>query len=95
MPQVKSIMNLRGEQGGRFINDTTAYTSQTWSCLQVIEDAVIASLTMPKFDDSDDVVAVTLPQGFILYGWISALTLTSGTVQMFNYADPAHAAASV
>ena len=82
------ISNLRGEQGGVFVNDTTAMTDGSWACLQVIEDAAIASIVMPGFTDSDDLVGVTLPQGYILYGPITDITLSGGTIQLFNFINP-------
>lgn len=84
--------NLRGEQGGVFINDTTATTPDTgtshWAMGVAIEDTVISAITMPGFTNSDALVGVTIFAGTPIYGRIDSITLTSGTIQMFNYIDP-------
>jgi hypothetical protein len=87
MPDVK-IKNLKGEQGGQFIDDVTpqpvAPAEACWCAFQVIEDATVAAITMPSFVNSDALVGVVLPAGTIIYGHMTAITLSAGTVQMFN-----------
>lgn len=72
------------------INTTSATTPASgagtyWSALQVISaTAVIASITIDGATDTSKIATVTLPQGMIIYGNISAITLTSGTVRMYG-----------
>ncbi len=84
--------NLRGEQGGAFINSTDVTIPDTgasyWAAFMVIEDAVLSAVTLPGFTNSDVIIGPTLFAGQIFYGRIDSITLASGSVQMFNYTDP-------
>lgn len=84
--------NLRGEQGGVFIDGTDATTpvtgSSDWIGAIAITDTVIAAITMPDYTNSDALVGETIFAGTPIYGRISDITLTSGTMQMFNAIDP-------
>jgi hypothetical protein len=90
MPAGK-INNLQGEQGGRFIDNTTQYPiaplKASWAAFQVIVDAEVSAITMPSYENSDALVGVTLLAGTIIYGHMTSITLASGTVQMFNNID--------
>ena len=80
-------MNLRGEQGGDYIDDTDAHTPSTgqqWVGGLCVVETEIAAITQPRFENEAALVGVTLPQGYPLYGHITSIQLTSGTVQLFN-----------
>ena len=65
--------------GGVVIDDTAAYTGE-WGAIQVINTAVIASITMPNLTNSSGLATLTLNPGVVIYGDVSAITLTSGVV---------------
>ena len=71
----------RAENGFYTIDDTAAHTGDWWA-FEVVTDAVIASIT-----DGDagtgDITASSIAQGVIIYGSVTAITLTSGIVRMF------------
>jgi hypothetical protein len=86
----QDILNLRGEQGGEFIDDTAAHPlaselTADWAAMVVIEAAVLSAITMPTFGNSAAIVGPTLAAGSVIYGEITSVTLASGTVQMFSY----------
>ena len=93
MPQVKSVMNLRSEQGSLVIADTAEHLGD-WANFVVIVDAVLAAIVMPKEEgDVADYIGVIYPQGFVFDGPIDSITLSAGTVRMYNFIDPKKAAA--
>lgn len=67
--------------GQTVITDTTPATGQFYA-MQVIADAVVASMTFePDYDSSGDWSDLgTIPAGTTICGRFSALTLTSGKV---------------
>lgn len=72
-----------GRNGCVIETGTTALTGLTCVGLVCISDTVIASITSSNIT-GDTLVGVTLPAGFTLYGNISAITLTSGSVQLIK-----------
>jgi len=63
------------------ISNTSPSTGE-WYTLEVMDDAVIASIRI----DGNTVTSlsgVTLKQGFRTYGQITAITLTSGIVRLY------------
>ena len=95
MPKTGSIMNLRGEQGTLIVSDTSAHAG-SWASMLVLEDAVLTTATMPGEEGTVATYAgISYPQGFVLYGPFTSITLASGTVQMHNLADPSRPAAAV
>lgn len=94
MAQHREITNLRGEQGTLCISDTSAHPG-SWACFVVIEDAELTTIVMPGEEGIvADYTGVSYPQGFVLYGPISSITLKSGKVQMHNLTDPSRATAA-
>jgi len=69
--------------GSEIIDDTAAHTGE-WGAIQFITTAVIASITMPNATNSDGYTAVSLDAGTVIFGDISAITLTSGIVTAHN-----------
>ena len=69
--------------GNEVIDDAAPHTG-VWGAIQVINNAVIASITMPNNTNSDGYTAITLPAGLVIYGDVSAITLTSGVIAAHN-----------
>jgi|TARA_R110000744_G_scaffold242241_3_gene359400 hypothetical protein len=67
------------QAGGEVIDDTAAHTG-TFGAVQVINDAVIAAITMPNVTNSAGYTTITLTAGTVIYGDVSSITLTSGIV---------------
>ena len=85
MQQV-SVKNLAGENGGQYIDDTTA-TTGNWMAMVVITDTVLAAadaVTQTAFTNTAALDGASLSAGFILYGSITSIELASGIVQMIN-----------
>ena len=78
------IINLRNEEGGLFL-DSSGPADGVWAGFQVVEDAIISAIEMPDFENSDLLLGVVLPQGYISLGYISSITLSDGKIQLFNY----------
>ena len=67
------------------ITDTNARTEIAGYSLQVIEEAVIASITYNESTKSNTIVGVTLPVGAILFlSNITSIGLTSGKVIVYQ-----------
>jgi hypothetical protein len=87
-----SVKNLSGEQGTEGRGAGT-YTGQ-WRCFQVIDDAVVSGLDMPKeYGDISVYEGVSYAQGYVFWGLIHGITVDSGVIQLFNTADPSITAA--
>lgn len=77
--------NIKGEQGGVVLGDTTATYTATGPAdyllgFTVISDATVSALTMPDMADSDDLIGVTFVAGSFVPGLISAITVDSGLI---------------
>lgn len=72
--------------GAKVINDTTA-TTGNFGAIQVINDAVIASITLPEYTNASDLTTLTLVANTVIYGRCTAITLTSGVVVCHNYGE--------
>lgn len=83
------VHNLRGEQGGVFIDGTTEQTPAAghgyWLMAVAVTDVTIAALEMPHFENSDALIGVSLVAGTPIYGRINSIQLTTGTLQVFRY----------
>lgn len=73
-----------GKAGAVFESGTTAITGD-FCCLHCIAATVFSALTWAELS-GDSPLGVTFPAGAILYGEISAFTLTSGAVLAYNAA---------
>jgi len=65
--------------GGEVIDDTAAHTG-SFGAVQVINDAIIGAITMPNVTNSDGYTGTVLSAGTVIYGDVTAITLTSGIV---------------
>ena len=84
MPQQKSVMNMRGEQGTRSVNAEASPTG-SWACFQVMQDCTISALVMNAEENDVADYLGDYAQGFVFYGPINQVTLTSGVVKLFNF----------
>lgn len=78
-PRGQWVGNLRGENGGDFVDDTAAHNGK-WSCLIVEEDCVLTAITQPAIENASGRVGINYPQGFIIYGDTTSFQLASGKV---------------
>ena len=77
---VKGVQNALGAYGFTFIDDTTATTGE-WFAVQIVSDAVFATLTADgEAVITGTITSQTFPAGMIIYCSCKAITLTSGVV---------------
>lgn len=65
------------------INDTAAHTGN-WCAVQILSSTVISSITIDGATDSGLAAVTSYSAGVIVYGKITAITLTSGIVRMYG-----------
>lgn len=66
------------------ISDTNA-TAGNWTALQVLSaTAVISAITIDGVSGTAIAAVTSYPQGMIIYGKITSVTLSSGTVRMYG-----------
>ena len=76
-----SLLNTRP----LIITDTVARTDLNGFAVQVIAEAVIASISYNNVGTSNTLVGVTLPAGIVIYlTAITDITLTSGSVIVYQ-----------
>ena len=76
------MRNIRdhSDSGFKFVNSSTAAPVGRYFGLQVLTEAVIASVTFePEYDGDSDIVGATLPAGLYRPMRFTELSLTSGT----------------
>lgn len=86
MGQGNVAFSLTGGNGGVTYADTDAHTAPAgapWMACQVVNDAVLASITSTA-DPGNVLAGLTLPAGFVHYGDITAVDLTSGVVTLYT-----------
>lgn len=72
-----------GQAGAVFVN-TTAATTGEFCAIQVISSAVFSALTWPELTGTASLLGTTIPAGTVIFGQISAFTLTSGAVLAYK-----------
>lgn len=76
-------MNKRqfSDSGFTVVADTNALATGKYSGIQVLEDAVISSITFePGYNGDTDIQTLTLPAGLYRPMLFTTLTLTSGKI---------------
>ncbi len=73
-----------GQTGQNLTIANTVARTGNWTALQVLSDAVIASITIDGATDAGIAGVASHTAGTIIYGKITAITLTSGTVRMYG-----------
>jgi hypothetical protein len=84
----KSINNALefSTQGSQVIDSASgAVTGKQFGAIQIINDAVLSVLTATNIADSSKLLSITIPAGSVIYGKVSALTVTSGVVVGHKY----------
>jgi len=87
------VMNLKGEQGGEYINSsdglaTPAYPSENWMAALCVEDTVLSNIEQPTFANASRLAGPTLAAGYVIYGQIDSVTVSEGLLQMFYGKNP-------
>ncbi len=81
--QQVAVMNLQGENGTTFINDTTAWTGR-WTAIKCISAAVFTKLTCPR-NNGRSMDTISLAAGdTLMVGLATAITLASGSVLAYR-----------
>ena len=85
------VNNLMGEFGGTIIHDgESGETDEVYVAVRVVEDAVFSVLDRSTFDDGSTAgakaafLAATHAAGTIIYGGITAITVTTGLVEAYK-----------
>jgi hypothetical protein len=73
-----------GIDGGNKTISNTAAHNGNWVACQVLADAVISAITIDGGADAGIVAVSSHAAGTIIYGRITSITLTSGTVRMYG-----------
>ncbi|HAU67656.1 MAG TPA: hypothetical protein DCW52_04600 [Gammaproteobacteria bacterium] len=71
--------------GSEVLSAADAVTGKRYGALQVINDATIASMTSGTIINNSGLVGIPLIAGTVIYGEISAITLSSGVVVAHKY----------
>lgn len=82
----QDLAPLFGSNGISHETGTTARTGD-WCAIQMLNSTVIAAITENgKATNDDGLLGLTLPAGLIIYNalGITAITLTSGAIRMYN-----------
>ena len=80
--QLNSMVETMGLSDAIHLDDTTP-TSGKFFAFQVITEAVISSLEEHETAITQ-MAGVTLSPGFVYYGYITSITLTSGYIKLFK-----------
>jgi hypothetical protein len=73
-----------GQTGQNLTIANTVARTGNWTALQVLSEAVISSITIDGATDAGIAGVASHAAGTIIYGKITAITLTSGTVRMYG-----------
>ena len=77
------ISNFDGQNGGRYITDTAAYTG-TFQAIYANSAVVIATLVSPTITGT--LTSIAIPAGSTYYcGKATSVTLTSGAATLYNF----------
>ena len=71
-------------QGGVVVDDTTA-TTGNFGAIQIKNDAVFTSITLPEYTDASKLQSITHAAEGVIYGRCTAFTLASGVVIAHKY----------
>lgn len=67
-----------GLNGGKYINDTAVHNGDFF-CIVPTEDTVISAITS-NVEDLSNITSTTLAANSAIYGRITSVTLTSGSI---------------
>jgi hypothetical protein len=70
-----------GQRGAKIVTDTSATTGE-FCALQILEDATFSALTWPELEGA--LTSISIPSGTVIYGQITAFTLSSGKVLAYK-----------
>jgi hypothetical protein len=84
MLSVNTWQTSFGQTGQNLTISDTAAKSGNWTAVQMLSDTVISSITIDGATDAGIAGVASHGAGTIIYGKITAITLTSGTVRMYG-----------
>jgi hypothetical protein len=70
-----------GQRGAKIVTNTSATTGE-FCALQILEDATFSALTWPELEGA--LTGFAIPAGTVIYGQITAFTLSSGKVLAYK-----------
>jgi len=70
-----------GQRGAKIVTDTSATTGE-FCALQILEDATFSALTWPELEGA--LTGFAISAGTVIYGQITAFTLSSGKVLAYK-----------
>ena len=70
-----------GQRGAKIVTNTAANTGE-FCALQILEDATFSALTWPELEGA--LTGFSIPAGTVIYGQITAFTLSSGKVLAYK-----------
>jgi len=78
-----STVQQSGEYGGVYYNDTSAHThaGSGWNVIQMVTDTVFSTVSS---NITSFPTGVTFSAGSFVYGVFTSVTLTSGSVILYN-----------
>jgi hypothetical protein len=71
--------------GSEILDAGSAVTGKRYGALQILNDATISAITANNIVDSSKLLGVAFTAGNIIYGEISAVTVTSGVIAAHKY----------
>jgi hypothetical protein len=71
--------------GSEVLTASDAVSGKRYGALQIINDAVMGSITSRNITNSNELVGITLPAGTVIYGEISEITVTTGVIVAHQY----------
>lgn len=80
-PYTPGLSHPEPARKSKVISDTTNHTGLNASMVQVIEGAVLTSITAPQKENASGLVGPTLAAGLQISGPITQIQLASGTVE--------------
>ena len=77
------IMSQMGQKGSKYDTGTEGQSGK-WKLMYVVENAVIAAITIENMDGSDSLIGKTLSAQTIIGGDIRSVRLNSGSIILYS-----------
>lgn len=87
------IINLKGEQGCVYLSSAEGVVEGNFNSFLVLQDCTIDTIEQRKAENISLIQGLSLPLGFILYGDIKSISISSGLIQLYYSVDPTKAEA--
>ena len=89
MSIIDSNNTLLREQMGKgsgVVFTTAAQTGKVWYCVHFVTESVVSAITMTNHT-GESALQTTIPAGTVLFGHITAITMTSGVAIGYKELD--------